>query len=92
MQQYNDFRPGAVLCARQLLLRLLLRVVDFPGTPDELKLIEKSLPWDSTNISWACRSPQGNISLSQISQTLREASVLACDLLHSRAANEHQRS
>ena len=63
MQQYNDFRPSAVLCARQPLLRLLLRSVDFPRTPDELKLIEGSLPWNPRNLGWARRSLQSNVSL-----------------------------
>jgi hypothetical protein len=63
MQQYNDFRPSAMLCARQPLLRLLLRSVDFPRTPDELKPIEKSLSWNPKNLNWARRSLQGNVSL-----------------------------
>lgn len=63
MQQYNNFRPSVVLCARQPLLCLLLRSVDFPKTPDELKLIEESLPWNLRNLSWARRSLQGKVSL-----------------------------
>lgn len=92
MQQYNDFRPSAVLCARQPLLRILLRTVDFPGTPDGFKLIKESLSWNPTYLSWARRSLQGNVSLWQISQSLRKASVLARDLSRSRAANGHRES